>query len=302
MDWNVIHFLESRSKPFLALFGIALFVLVVFFDRSADWEIASAIIYLFPVSFFAWHFSPRVGAVFALASVLTWLYLIHLKSPRFSDPGVPYWNAVIHLALYLVIVFLVAEVRALYLQEKELSRLDYLTGVINQRGFYEALGRERERASRLQLPLTLAYVDMDDFKQINDRYDHLMGDKVLAAVGNTLRNSIRNTDLAGRLGGDEFCILLPHTEAEGARVVLEKVRETLSEVMKASGWTVTFSIGAITFHQTVKSAVEMLRAADATMYSAKEKGKNRIVYAVEASQEESKETRDGTQTVPTSPR
>lgn len=281
MAWNITYFLEGRSKPFLGLFGVALFAGVVLVDQAADWEVASAIIYLLPVSFFAWYFSPRVGAVFALASTLSWLYLIHRKSPNFSEPSVPYWNAIIHLALYLIIVFLVSEVRALYLQERELSRSDYLTGVINQRGFYEALSRERERASRLKLPLTLAYVDLDDFKQINDRYDHIMGDKVLAAIGQTLRRSIRNTDLAGRLGGDEFCILLPHTDSEGARVVLDKMRETLSEVMKTSSWPVTFSIGVVTFRQTIKSAEEMLRAADTAMYSVKERGKNRIVYLVE---------------------
>jgi diguanylate cyclase (GGDEF)-like protein len=282
MDWNITHFLERRSKPFLAFFGVALFAAVVFADQGADWEITSAVIYLLPVSFFAWHFSPRVGAVLALVSVLSWLYLIHLKSPHFSTPGIPYWNAVIHLALYLITVFLVAEVKSLYLKEQRLSRSDYLTGVINQRGFYEALGRERERASRLKLPLTLAYLDLDDFKQINDHYDHMMGDKVLAAIGQALRISIRNTDLTGRIGGDEFCILLPHTDSAGAQVVLEKVRDTLSGVMKASGWQVTCSIGAVTFRGTVKSADEMLRAADATMYSAKTKGKNQIVYAVEA--------------------
>lgn len=281
MDWNIIHFLESRSKPFLAIFGLALFAGVVLVDAAAEWEFNSSLFYVLPVSFFAWYFSSRLGILFALFSVFTWLYLNHLKTPHYSMPSVHYWNAVIHLALYLISVFLVAEIRDIYLRERNMSRSDYLTGVINQRGFYEALGRERERASRLNLPLTLAYIDIDDFKQINDRFDHITGDKVLASIGHMLSNSIRITDLAGRLGGDEFCILLPHTDAEGARIVLDKVHQTLSELMKASGWPVTFSIGAVTFLRTSKSAEEMLRTADAAMYSVKEKGKDRIIYAVE---------------------
>jgi diguanylate cyclase (GGDEF)-like protein len=281
MDWNITHFLEGRSKSFLTIFGLALFAVVVIVDRTADWEITSSLIYVLPIAFFAWYFSPRIGTLFALLSVFTWLYLNHLKAPHYSTPSVPYWNAVIHLALYLIFVFLVAEVNAIYLRERQLSRSDYLTGVINQRGFYEALGRERERASRLNLPITLAYIDLDDFKQINDRFDHSVGDKVLASVGHTLRTSIRNTDLAGRLGGDEFCVLLPHTDAEGARTVLDKVHKTLTELMKASGWPVTISMGAVTFLHTEKSAEEMIRTADAAMYSAKEKGKNRIVYGSE---------------------
>jgi len=281
MDWNITHFLEGRSRSFLAFFGLGLFAGVVLVDRAANWEITSALIFVLPISFFAWYFSSRIGALFALISVFTWLYLDHLKSPHYSTPSVPYWNAAIHLALYLILVFLVAEVRAMYLREHQLSRSDYLTGVINQRGFYEALGRERERASRLNLPITLAYIDLDDFKQINDRFDHNVGDEVLATVGHALRTSIRNTDLAGRLGGDEFCVLLPHTDAEGARTVLDKVHKTLSELMISSGWPVTVSMGAVTFLRTDKSAEEMLRAADAAMYSAKQKGKNRVVYDVE---------------------
>jgi diguanylate cyclase (GGDEF)-like protein len=281
MDWNITHFLEGRSGSFLAFFGVALFAVVVFVDRTADWEITSSLIYVLPISFFAWYFSSRIGMLFALFSVFTWLYLNHLKSPTYSTPGVPYWNSVIHLGLYLILVYLVAEVKAIYLRERHLSRSDYLTGVINRRGFYEALGRERDRASRLKLPITLAYLDLDDFKLINDRFDHNVGDEVLASVGRTLHASIRNTDLAGRLGGDEFCILLPHADSEGARTVLDKVHKTLSELMLASGWPVTFSMGAVTFLGTEKSTEEMLRAADAAMYSAKEKGKNCIVYDVE---------------------
>jgi diguanylate cyclase (GGDEF)-like protein len=281
MDWNIADFLQRRSKPFRILFGLALFGAVVLLDHGTDWEITSSVIYLLPVSYFAWHFSPRIGTLAALLSVLTWLYLNHLKAPQYSLPAVPYWNAALSLALYLFFVFLVAEVKELYLRERENSRLDYLTGVINRRGFYEALARERDRASRLGLPTTLAYVDLDDFKQVNDRFDHLTGDRVLVSVGQTLRSSIRNTDLAGRLGGDEFCVLLPHTDQEGARIVLEKVRNALLEVMRASECPVTFSMGVVTFPQADKSAEEMLRAADDTMYSAKEQGKNRIMYTIQ---------------------
>jgi len=281
MDWNIADFLQRRSKPFRVLFGLALFGAVVLLDHSTDWEITSSIIYLLPVSYFAWHFSPRMGTLCSLLSVLTWLYLNHLKAPRYSVPVVPYWNAALSLALYLFFVFLVAEVKELYLREHENSRLDYLTGLINRRGFYEALARERDRASRLGLPTTLAYVDLDDFKQVNDRFNHLTGDEVLASVGQTLRASIRNTDLAGRLGGDEFCVLLPHTDQEGARIVLEKVKDALLKVMRASGWPVTFSMGVVTFPQAGKSAEEMLNAADNTMYSAKAQGKNRIQYATQ---------------------
>jgi diguanylate cyclase (GGDEF)-like protein len=281
MRLNLTDFLEHRSKPFLALFGSMLFGGVILADFATGREIDSSILYLFPISYFAWYFSSRIGSIVALLSVFVWLLLNHLKAPHYSREAIFYWNGTINLALYLILVFILGEVKAIYRRERENSRLDFLTGMINQRGFHEVLRRERERASRLETPTSLAYIDLDDFKLVNDRFDHQTGDSVLASVGRTLRNSIRNIDLAGRLGGDEFCILLPNTDSNGARVVIEKLKEALSGVMKTSDWHVTFSIGAVTFLRPIKSADEMIRAADRVMYSAKTQGKNRIVYAVE---------------------
>ncbi|MFI5056699.1 MAG: GGDEF domain-containing protein [Candidatus Acidiferrales bacterium] len=278
---NFTDFLEHRSKRFLALFGFVLFAAVVLVDRVTGWEITSSILYLLPVSYFAWYFSSGIGSVVALLSVFAWLLLNRLKGPQYSGTFIPYWNGLISLALYLILVFILGEVKAIYRRERENSRVDFLTGMINQRGFYEALRKERERASRLDTPTSLAYIDLDNFKLVNDRFDHQTGDNVLASVGHTLRDSIRNIDLAGRLGGDEFCVLLPNTDAAGARVIIEKLKEALSDVMKTSDWYVTFSIGAVTFLRPAKSADEMIRAADRVMYSAKTQGKNRIVYAVE---------------------
>jgi diguanylate cyclase (GGDEF)-like protein len=275
-------FLEQRSKLFLFFFGLILFAAVVLADRVIDWQIDTSIFYLLPISYFAWYFSANTALFAAFASMLVGLAIDQLKGPHYTKPSIPYWNAAISLVPYLVVIFIVADVKAIYRREREHSRLDFLTGMINQRGFYEALRRERERASRLNTPITLAYVDLDNFKLVNDRFDHRTGDNVLAAVGQTLRRCIRNIDLAGRLGGDEFCLLLPNTDSEGTRVLLEKVKEVLLGVMEASHWPVTFSIGAVTFLQPAKAAAEMINAADRAMYAAKTQGKNRIIYAVES--------------------
>ena len=275
-------FLQQRSKSFLVIFGLAQFAVVILVDWATGWEIETSIFYLLPISYFAWYLSSRTGIFVAFSSILVWLAIDHLKHPHYTTAAVPYWNAAISLIPYLVVIFIVADVKAIYRRERENSRIDFLTGMINQRGFYEALRRERERASRLNTPITLAYVDLDNFKLVNDQFDHRTGDSVLAAVGQTLRHSIRDIDLAGRLGGDEFCLLLPNTDSPGARVLLEKVKDALLGVMEASHWPVTFSIGAVTFHQPAKAAAEMINAADRAMYAAKTQGKNRIIYAVDS--------------------
>jgi diguanylate cyclase (GGDEF)-like protein len=275
-------FLEQRSKSLLIIFGLALFAAVALVDRAVDWQIDTSVFYLLPISYFAWYFSSKTGIFFAFTCVLVGFAVDHLKGPHYTKASIPYWNAAISLVPYLVVIFIVDDVKAIYRRERENSRLDFLTGMINQRGFYEALRRERERASRLNSPLTLAYVDLDNFKLVNDQFDHRTGDSVLATVGQTLRRSIRNIDLAGRLGGDEFCLLLPNTDSEGARILLEKVKDVLLGVMKASHWPVTFSIGAVTFLQSAKAAAEMINIADRAMYAAKTQGKNRIMYSIES--------------------
>lgn len=275
-------FLEQRSKFFLIIFGLVLFAAVILTDYATDWEITTSIFYLLPISYFAWYFSSKTGIFVAFSSILVWFAIDYFKGPHYTRSSIPYWNAIISFGLYLILVLIFADVKIIYHREREHSRIDFLTGMINQRGFYEALRRERERASRLNTPITLAYVDLDNFKLVNDQFDHRTGDSVLAAVGQTLRRSIRDIDLAGRLGGDEFCLLLPNTDSAGARVLLEKVKEVLLRVMEASHWPVTFSIGAVTFHQPDKAAAEMINAADRAMYAAKTHGKNRIIYTVES--------------------
>ena len=115
-------------------------------------------------------------------------------------------------------------------RERAISRTDGLTGLLNGRGFYEAAAVELARSSRYRHPLTLAYVDLDDFKEINDRLGHARGDAVLVAVAHALRRACRSTDLVGRLGGDEFVVLFPETDRDAAEAALVKLRSRSQEV------------------------------------------------------------------------
>ena len=173
-----------------------------------------------------------------------------------------------------------SRLKGLLAKEQELARIDPLTNVPNRRAFYEALDKERVRSVRYRRPLTIAYVDIDNFKKVNDALGHAVGDELLVQVAAGLRSNLRASDFVGRLGGDEFAALLPETDATSAKLVLDKLRLRLFEEMKAHSWQVTFSIGAATFLDPPDSLDVIIRMADETMYSIKAHGKDNVSVAL----------------------
>ena len=141
---------------------------------------------------------------------------------------------------------------------------------------------EIDRLQRYQHPLTLAYIDLDNFKTVNDQLGHVTGDQVLRAVVSSVKKNIRRTDIVARLGGDEFALLLPETNQESARVVLSKVQDGLLEEMRINNWPVTVSIGVLTCRVAPPSTDALVSMADELMYSVKHDGKNGIKYATYA--------------------
>jgi diguanylate cyclase (GGDEF)-like protein len=159
---------------------------------------------------------------------------------------------------------------------------DALTGLLNRRAFMEALEGEMARFQRHRRPSTLLMLDLDHFKLVNDRHGHAVGDLVLAQVCATVRERLRRTDRIGRLGGEEFAVLLPDTEQEGALVLAETLRRAVAalEVLTPSGpLAVTVSIGLATFKPGEHDAVPLLSRADQALYQAKAQGRNRVAVA-----------------------
>ena len=164
--------------------------------------------------------------------------------------------------------------------EKNLSRVDFLTGIPNRRMFYQALTLEGKRSRRYGRAITLVYIDVDNFKYLNDHFGHATGDELLKVIGETLESSVRSTDMAARLGGDEFAILLPETDESNAGVIVAKLRQNLNNAIGPKGWPVTFSFGVVTFPIALDSTEEMIKRADEFMYEAKRGGKSAVVSRV----------------------
>ena len=166
------------------------------------------------------------------------------------------------------------------LGEQQLARTDALTGLSNRRAFLEASSCELERARRSGQPMTVAYVDCDDFKRVNDLLGHAEGDQLLATVGTTLRGETRAVDAVARLGGDEFGLLLVDTDGPTAAALLHRLRVALVAAMREHGWKVGFSIGAVTFAATPATVDDMIGRADQLMYETKRRGKNGLRHEV----------------------
>ena len=158
---------------------------------------------------------------------------------------------------------------------------DDLTGLANRRRFMEALAAEIQRVERLGGTLSILLADIDDFKRINDRWGHQVGDEALRRFAGLLAGELREVDIAGRLGGEEFAVLLPGTDREGALIAANRIRGAVArEVMQiADATSVRFTVSLGVAAYVGGSAESLLKTADAALYRAKAEGKNRVALA-----------------------
>jgi diguanylate cyclase (GGDEF)-like protein len=223
----------------LALIGVA--------DHLSGPEIAFAIFYVVPVSLAAWLTGRGAGLLFSLLAATAWYTADRTAGHLYSHEAIPAWNAFTRLALFVIIASLIAAFHASLREERRRARTDGMTGLLNSRAFYEAAHGELERCRRYHHPLSVAYIDLDDFKQINDSLGHTAGDDLLRQTAAVMGSRRRTSDLAARLGGDEFAILLPESDPPAAAQAVDALRRELLSAMRKAGWPVTFSIGVVTF-------------------------------------------------------
>ncbi len=175
-----------------------------------------------------------------------------------------------------------AEIVVEQFELQQIAKQDSLTGALTRRGFFAEVEKEFRRAVRYERPSTLIAIDVDHFRSINDRYGHPAGDAVLVSIANACMANMRRSDVFGRLGGEEFAMLLPETDAEEAREAAERIRRMIeSTIVEASGAEVraTVSMGVAPHPAEGETAATWLAEADIALYEAKQFGRNRVAVA-----------------------
>lgn len=271
---SITEYLGTLPNRVLILLGLILLGLVSAGDylTHTNYVLEFSPFYLVPISFFTWFIGKYAGIATTAASLGTAYFIRLSQIPHVSA----YWNLLILFVLYFSSTLMIGHLKRLYDSERTLSRIDPLTRVANRRALFEAAAQAKSFSDRQNAPLSLAYTDIDEFKQLNDHLGHNTGDKVLAVTAAVIQKALRPTDIVARIGGDEFAILLPATDGTAAARILERVRLELDYAMGQRAWPVTFSVGIASFSPPLASVPEMLQKADEVMYAVKRTGKNRL--------------------------
>jgi diguanylate cyclase (GGDEF)-like protein len=281
MPWTIriLNYLDRQKK--IMLWGIiALFLLGLgIFDYLTGALFSISLFSLLPISLASWSLGRAPGRITALCAAIIMLISNLLADDPVSSQFVIIWNTSIRLVIFISFSTLLSEFRSLLEHQTELSRTDSLTGVLNRRAFYEAADLELKKIGRYRRPLTVAFMDLDNFKAVNDAYGHMVGDKLLQRVAERIKLQLRATDIVGRVGGDEYAVLLPEMDEAAAEIVISRLQTALLDEMARAGWPVTFSMGILTCNTAPPSTEDAVHLADQLMYAAKRTGKNCIEYA-----------------------
>jgi diguanylate cyclase (GGDEF)-like protein len=275
---KTIDLFSSRSSITVIFISLMLLAMLGWIDYLTG-DYSMIVFYLIPVSLVAWFVTWHSGLFFCLLALMT-RFIADEVSSSFSlnNAKLHYWNLFIEFVFLLIMSLLFSALRKNLDSEKTRASTDSLTGALNRRAFFDIAEYELNRSQRYKHATTIAYIDLDNFKGINDRLGHTIGDNLLVTVTKTITSNIRSSDILSRFGGDEFVILLPETKTEAAAAFLGKIQNQLNQAMAAKNWPVSFSIGAITYLNAPPGVEEVIKKADMLMYEVKRSGKNGLLH------------------------
>lgn len=274
------------STPVAVAAGVFAVAAVITLDvwLGPGWSLG--LLYSLPIAFIAWRLGMVAGLVAAIAAALGWHLFVEL--PVESTAALALWGTAARTISYAVVAVLVAEMRALFEHERGLARHDGLTGALIGRSFRDVLDREVALARAQRRSLTLAYIDLDDFKQVNERAGHATGDDLLCAFANAARAAMGPRDQLARIGGDEFVVLFVGNGGRERRAI-ERFHASVAAALAQGAQPISCTLGGIILPAgQCADPRDLVQLADAAMFEAKRAGKGGLrVIELESQPEQS---------------
>lgn len=268
-----LQYLEQKGALFNSILGFVFSVLFGVLDIVSPIQYSFILLYIFPIALTTWFGGQAAGIIVSLFCTAFWTYTYTQV-----DILSLIWNVISTLIIFITISIMLNKIRSMWENDIVLSRTDQLTGAMNRRSFDEIVEYEILRLQRQNSPFSLAYLDMDNFKSINDCFGHKRGDELLTAVVACISANLRRTDVVARIGGDEFTIFFPATDQHAVKLVMLKLNEQLRLLSERNNWPTTFSIGVITCTDAQCDLERLISLADKLMYEVKRSGKNDVQY------------------------
>jgi diguanylate cyclase (GGDEF)-like protein len=273
-DWT------KYSRQFHIAAGLITVLILGLVDYVTGPATSLLIFYLVPIVQVTWFGGQVAGIATALSSAAIWL-LGELALDKFQlRPTIPVWNIVLVFVFFLAVAAGLSVLRDRLRRVSKFATTDPLTGLPNAQRFREIVQVEKDRALRYTHPLTIACIDVDDFKEIDVRFGRSKSDALLRTVATTIQDGLRSSDTVARLGDGEFGTLLVEADVDEVQPVIIRIRQNLLAAMQKNGWPVTFSAGAVTFYHPSSSVEEMIHTAAALLGVVKGEGGDSVRFEV----------------------
>ncbi len=264
--------------PVWAVWALILAVMAVvgLIDYLTGSELSFSVFYLIPISMATLALGQPYGFLFSLMSAVAWFTLDVAQNTEYAHPLVPFWNASVRLMYFIMHTILLSSIFKILKHEREQASLDPLTNAANWRGLKESTLEQLRLARDGGQPVTFAYIDLDNFKAVNDANGHDAGDLALRTIVASIKGNVRSSDLVARVGGDEIVVMLMNSDYENSLRSLDRIAKHLGDQMAANAWPITFSIGAVTYDSPPQELDPIIKEVDQLMYAVKNSGKNAI--------------------------
>ncbi|MDR3440053.1 GGDEF domain-containing protein [Telmatospirillum sp.] len=271
----------KQRPPWLAVKIAAAIATAAFFDSVTAVECDVSALYVAAVIYAAWHGRLKYGVLCMALSIAVMSTICAIQGTPFSNRFYLYIHLLNVSLIMAALTFAVSWYRKTLDVAIRNSKTDPLTSIANRRTLMERIDLEIKRSKRTGSAFAFAYIDLDNFKTINDKQGHDAGDAVLVETADTINKLLRSTDLAARVGGDEFCVLVPDCSQSESSTIIHRLRKALETTMAQHDWPVTFSIGLVAYAEAPDTAEQVIADADRLMYAAKHGGKNNTVHNIE---------------------